>query len=180
MLHIRGVEKDHDLNGPNSQCVAVCCSVLHCATACSSVLQCVDCVAVYCSAFQSKMIAACPPLAFNSLIERVLQCVAVCCILLHCVTVCCNVLQCVAMCCSVLQCVAVCCSVLQYIAVKEYSCMPSHRHQLVDRTCVADCHSVLHVLRCVAMSCSVLQCVAVCCSVLQCVAVCCSVLQHLQ
>jgi len=36
---------------------------------------------------------------------------------------------------------------------------------------------LLHVLQCVAVSCSVLQYVVVCCSVLLCVAVCCSVLQ---
>ena len=104
-MHIRGVEKDHDLNGPNNQCVAVYCRVLHCATACSSVLQCVDCVAVYCSALQSKMIVACPPLDFKFLIERVLQCVAMCCNVLHCVALRYSVWQCVAMC---LQCVVVC------------------------------------------------------------------------
>ena len=40
----------------------------------------------------------------------VLQCV------LQCVAVCCSVLQCVAVCCSVLQCVAVCGSALQFVA----------------------------------------------------------------
>ena len=40
--------------------------------------------------------------------------------------------------------------------------------------CVAVCCSVL---QCAAVHCSVLQCVAVCCSVLQCVAACCNVLQ---
>jgi len=47
-------------------------------------------------------------------------------------------------------------------------------------------HSILDILYCVLLCCSVLQCVALCCSVLQCVAVytqsaetmsCCSVLQ---
>ena len=46
-----------------------------------------------------------------------LQCVAVCCIVLQCVAVCCSVLQCAAVCYSVLQCVAVCCSVSQCVAV---------------------------------------------------------------
>ena len=46
-----------------------------------------------------------------------LQCVAVCCLVLQCVAVRCSVLQCVAVCCSVLQCVAVCCSVLQCVVV---------------------------------------------------------------
>ena len=78
------------------------------------------------------------------MLQRVLQCVAVCCSVLQCVAVCCSALQCVAVCC-VLRCVEVCCSVLQ---------------------CVAVCCSVLSVLQCVAVCCSVLQCVAVCCSVL--------------
>jgi len=102
------------------QCVADCCSVLHCAAVCCGrnhlccandartsrrALQCVGSVsAEFCS---------------------VLQCVAVCCSVLQCVAegincvqqkmpegaaVCCRVL---AMCCSVL---VVCCSVLQCVA----------------------------------------------------------------
>ena len=71
-----------------------------------------------------------------------LQCVAVCCIVLQRVAACCRVLQCIAVCCSVLQCIAVCCSVLQ---------------------CVVVCCSVL---QCVAACCSVLQCAVVHCSVL--------------
>ena len=50
--------------------------------------------------------------------------------------------------------------------------------------CGAVCCSVVQcvavwcsVLQCVAVCCSVLQCAAVCCSVMQCVAVCCSVMQ---
>ena len=35
-------------------------------------------------------------------VERVMQCVAVCCSVLQCVAVCCSVLQCAAACCSVL------------------------------------------------------------------------------
>ena len=73
----------------------------------------------------------------------VLQCVAVCHIMLQCVTVCCSVLQCVAVCYSVLQCVTVCCSVLQ---------------------CVAACYIVL---QCVTVCCSVSQCNAVCCVTLK-------------
>ena len=65
----------------NSQCVAVCASVLQCIAACGSVLQ---SVAACCS---------------------VLQCVAVCCSVWQCVAVRCSVSQCVAACCSVLQCV---------------------------------------------------------------------------
>ena len=38
--------------------------------------------------------------------------------------------------------------------------------------------TLLGVLQCVEVCCSVLHCVAVCCSVLQCVAVCCSMLQY--
>jgi len=88
-------------------------------------------------------------------IFSVLQCVAVCCIVLQSYSevvfsVCCSVLQCVA---SVLQCVAVCCNVLQCVAVVQW-------------------RGIFSVLQCVAVCCSVLQCVAVCCSVLQCVAVC--------
>ena len=45
--------------------------------------------------------------------------------------------------------------------------------------CVVVCCSVrCSVLQCAAVCCSVLQCVAVCCRVSQCVAVCCSVLQR--
>ena len=47
-------------------------------------------------------------------------------------------------------------------------------------TCVylLSSRSIIVVLQCVAVCCSVLQCVAVCCSVLRCVAMCCSVLQR--
>jgi len=98
------------------QCVAACCSVLHCVTVlqlleaapnvvsptvCCSVLQCVavcSCVAV---------IGGCP---WCSLWP-------VCCSVLQCVAACCSVLQRVAACCSMLQRVAACCSVLQRVAV---------------------------------------------------------------
>ena len=46
-----------------------------------------------------------------------LQCGAVCCIVVQCVAVCCSVVQRGAVCCSVVQCVTVCCSVLQCVAV---------------------------------------------------------------
>jgi len=55
----------------------------------------------------------------------VVQCGALCCIVLQCVAMCCSVLQCVAVCCSVLQCVAIkrclaCAeSVLVYVCVRE-------------------------------------------------------------
>jgi len=45
------------------------------------------------------------------MLDCVLQCVAVLCV------VWCSVLQCGAVCCSMLQCVAVCCNVLQCVAV---------------------------------------------------------------
>ena len=64
------------------QCVAVCCSVLHCAT---------------------------PPLDFKCvcvLLQCVVVCVAVCSSVMQCAAACCSVLQCVAACCSVLHCAA--------------------------------------------------------------------------
>jgi len=72
---------------------------------------------------ESSLMEAC-----CSVLQRVLQCVVVCCSVLQCVAVCCSVLQCVTVCCSVLQCVAVCCSVC---------------------CCVLQC-----VLQCVAVCCS--------------------------
>ena len=50
-----------------------------------------------------------------SVLQRVLQRVAVCRSVLQCVTVCYSLLPCAAVCCRVLPCVAVCCSVLQYV-----------------------------------------------------------------
>jgi len=136
-----------------------------------------QCVAVYCNAYH-----------VIRFVERVMQCVAVCCSVLQCVAVCCIVLQCVAMCCNVLQCVAVCCSVLQCASCNQTSSnlADQHAHPWVG---VAMCCRVLQcftvwstsrfysMLQCVAVCCSVLQCVAVYCSVLQYVAMCCSVLQ---
>jgi len=78
-----------------------------------------------------------------------------------------KLLQCVAVCCSVLQCVAVCCSVLQCVSVLPVKLVDeAHLDKMLQ--CVAVCCSVL---QCVAVCCSVVQCVAVCCSVLQCVSV---------
>ena len=95
------------------------------------------------------------------------------------------------------QCVAVCCSVLLVSNVYDtsivYICVRYEYRKCVRyefRRSVYDT-SIVSVLQCVAVCCSVLQCVAVCCSVLlvsnvydtsivsvlQCVAVCCSVLQ---
>ena len=70
-------------------CVAVCCILLQLAT-------------------QSSNPTTLSPMESSTcvLLQYVLQCVAVRCI----------VLQCVAVCCSVLQCVAVCCSVLHFVA----------------------------------------------------------------
>jgi len=135
--------------------------------------------------------------------KRVLQCVAVCCVLsiytyahagtvalvsglrsnatLHTLNVGANsILSQVSVCCSVSQCIAVRCSVLQCVAVccSVLQCVVVCRSVLQH---VAVCHSVL---QCVAARCSmfqvcrsVFQCVAMWCSTLPCVAVCCRVLQ---
>ena len=91
----------------------------------------------------------------NSVLQRVLQCMAVRCSALMCygcvAEVCCSVLQYVAACCSMLQRVAVCCSVLQYVAACEM-CNDSRLN--IMSYCV---------LQCVAVSCSEF------CSVLKCV-----------
>jgi len=116
----------------------------------------------------------------------VLQCVAMCCIVLQCVADTCrkpiySVLQCVAVCCSVLQCVAVCCSVLQIPSgspstsaartqfwtsnpLSSLSSCASSFTGCIDEIPLND--------TCMAVCCNVLQCVAMCCSVLQCVAMC--------
>jgi len=124
-----------------------------------SVLQCFAGVCLHCSVLQCVLqcVAVC---------RSVLQCGAVCCSVVQCTAVCCSASQCVAVCRRVLQCVAVCCSVWQCVA----ACCSMLQ-------CVAVCCSVLQCVAVFAMSCSVLQCVAVCCSVSQCVAVCRSVLQ---
>jgi len=80
----------------NTQCVAVCCSLLQSVAVCCSLLQ---SVAVCCSLVQS--------------VASLLQSIAVWCSVLQCVTVCCSLLKSVAVYCSLLQSVAVCCSVLQ-------------------------------------------------------------------
>ena len=107
------------------------------------------------------------------------------------IAVCCSVMQCVAVCCSVLQCVAVCCSI-SYVWPYRYTSQErmlataaSYFVRRCDPTYIQ--RSIVSVLQCIAVYCSVLQCVGVFrsvsqsvkvrCSVLQCVAVCCSVLQ---
>jgi len=90
------------------QCVAVCCSVLQCASL----------LIFLHTLFHISLCYYRPPTTSPSITRTSLwQCVAVCCCVLQCVVVCCSVLQCVAVCCSVLQCVAVCHSVLQCVAV---------------------------------------------------------------
>jgi len=85
------------------QCVAVCCSVLHCAALCSLMLR-WDFGGLFCSVLQCAAVCC--------YAEYLLVLAVMCCNVLHCAAVCCSVLQCVAVCCSVLQCVAVCCSVM--------------------------------------------------------------------
>jgi len=93
-----------------------------------------------------------------------------------------RMLQCIAVCCSVLQCVAERCNVLQRVAVPLETCQGAYSIclyslRLLTQLCCSavQCGAVrCSALQCVAVRCSVLQCVAVCCSVLQCVAVCCS------
>jgi len=128
-----------------------------------------------------------------------LQCVAVCCIVLHfssrgktyafTLLMCCSVVWCVAACCSVLQCGAVCCWVLALVAKNVqvlFQCVVMCSSVL---QCIADWRSVLlftsrgqkHAgslsMRCNIL-CSVVVCrsvVHVCCNMAQCVTVCCSV-----
>jgi len=87
-----------------------------------------------------------------------------------------GVLQCVAVCCIVLYFVAVCVAVCVFECVLQ--CVVMHSGENACGGLVRDASGVL---QCAAVCNSVLQCVAVCCSVLQCVlqcvAVCCSVLQ---
>jgi len=84
-------------------CVAACCSVLQRVAVRCSVLQCVavsvplrplivrrDDVSYSYSRWSAKVMPMC-------VLQRVLQCVAVCCSVLQRVAVCCSVLQCVAM-----------------------------------------------------------------------------------
>jgi len=151
------------------QCVALCCSVLHCITVLlqrrrlridrgsTSVAGVLQCVAVCCSADSTAIFLDSMHDGDCTFIIRP-DSVAVCCSVLQCITVCCSVLQCVAATATVhsprvSQCcrsVAECCSVFQ---------------------CFAVCYSVL---QCVAVCRSVMQCVAVCCIVLQCATVRCS------
>ena len=72
----------------------LCCSVLQCVAVCFSVLF----MKESCHIHEWVMSSA-------WWVMSMLQCGAVCCIVLRCVAVCCIVLQCVAVCCIVLQCV---------------------------------------------------------------------------
>ena len=130
------------------QCVAVCCSAWQCAAARHSVLQyfrmsgsvpqflaAIRCSVLHCVAANEHHF-------FLDLAAFIGS-----------ETVCCSVLQCV------LQCVAVCCSVLQCVAANEYHFFFGLEAFIANRTvrvlqCVAVCCSVLP---CVAMCCSVLQ-----------------------
>ena len=134
-------------------CVALCCTVLQrfiqpthychaienamqCVAVCYGVLQCVAAFAAIYSAY--------------SLLPRLLECVAVWCIVLQCVTVCRSVLQCVAsvlqqfrslpiiatplrMCFIVLHCFVVCCSVLQVCCSNLGSLLIDATPQLCQR-----------------------------------------------
>jgi len=122
-----------------------------------------------------------------------LQCVAVCVLVLMCVAVfysmlqgqgvrlmvsmgrmnpsaymcvlCCSVLHCSAVCYSVLQCVAVWCSVVQCVAMPRSETVYVTRVRELAAYMCACCRSVL---QCVDVCCSVLQRGAMSCSVLQC------------
>jgi len=134
----------------------VCCSVLPCVAVCCSMLQ---------YTIESNTCLLCISFVCSSVLQCVMQCVAVCCSVLQCVAVCCSVLQCVAVCYSMLQwatlvcdtraqCDAVCCSVLQYVVV----C-----YNIPQRATLVF-NAFAHYA---AMCCSVMHCVAVCCSMLQ-------------
>ena len=58
----------------------------------------------------------------------VLQCV------LQCIAVCCSVLQCVAVCCSVLQYVAVCCGHIHVCGMWASTCVTGSTHMYVSAT----------------------------------------------
>jgi len=81
------------------QCVAVCCSVLQCVAVCCRYEDHIP--GLYKWRLKGKTVSwsvlECVGVCWSVL--RVLQCVAVCCIVLQCVAVCCSVLQCVAVCC---------------------------------------------------------------------------------
>ena len=181
------------------QCVAGCCSGLHCdfvayvevvgqqdcvvlcGAGCCSVLQCVVvcCVVFVVRRSMLQCIAACCNVLWRG-VERgnVISLLkmkgrgswSVCCSMLQCAAVCWTVLQCVAVCCSVLQCVAVCCSVLQGAAVCYLLEMKWGTGRFV-------CCVHVWVRQSVDVCCTPLPCVAVCCSMLPCVAVCYRVLQ---
>ena len=84
------------------QRIALCCSALQCAVMCGSELCSVlQYVAVhYCALQWFEVRCSVLQCVLQRAVWCILQCGAVCCIVLHCV------LQCVALFCSVLQCVA--------------------------------------------------------------------------
>jgi len=102
-----------------------------CRSVCCSVLQ---CVAVCCRTHSiDKLLSA----ALLCVSQYVLQCVAVCC------SVCYNVLQCAAGCCRVLQCVAVYCILLQDTLHRQTSAAHKCDLYDYAAMCVAVCCSVL-------------------------------------
>jgi len=153
----------------DSQCVAVCCSVLWCVAVCCRMLQCVEFHIQYFNDVSGQRWWSEDGYNFS-----VLQCVAVRCRMLQCVaflfqclTVCCSVLQCIALCCSVLQCVALCCISCTMFHQRGWTALAVWRRVRFLES------SVCRVLQGVVGCCRVLQCAAVCCSVMQCDAVCC-------
>jgi len=76
------------------QCVAVCCSVLQCVAECCSVLQVLQFVAVFGGAFHTRLNDSLRSVleveTMAPSIEKVLQCVAVCCSVWQCVAACCS------------------------------------------------------------------------------------------
>jgi len=82
------------------QCVAVCCSVLHCAALCCIVFR-------WCYV---EILAVCSAVCCSVLLRWVLA------------GACCNVLQCAAVCCSVLQCVAVWCYAEYVVVIAALCC----------------------------------------------------------
>jgi len=101
-LHDLIADTEDQVCGSVLQCVALCCTVLHCV-ACFVYFTVLHCVAV-----RMNSTMGLPDLIADTEDQvccRVLQGVAVCGSVLQCVVVCGSVLQCVAASCSKLQCV---------------------------------------------------------------------------
>jgi len=157
------------------QRVSVCCSVngalsgAHGVAVCCSVLQCVlQCAAVCCRS--NGALPGTPDVAMCCSVFSMLQCVAVCCIVLHCVAVCCSVLQCQwrlirRLELHVLWCVAVCRSVFAACCSANVVLPGVLGASFPICQSLAMCCSVFIMLQCVAVCCIMLQFVAVCCSV---------------